>query len=94
MKKLFRVVAQTPTVQVPSQEGGQETSVCNVVLQELGGKFENSYVVSLYGNTAMCKYMSGSLVYGALHFRAKESNGQWYQNIVAKELLPINNGGF
>ena len=40
MKKFFRVIAQSEPFAVQSQkaEGGQ-ISKCNIVLQELGGKF-------------------------------------------------------
>ena len=50
MKQIFRVTAQSETFFVSSQkaEGGQ-ISKCNVVLQELGGKFENSYVATVLG---------------------------------------------
>ena len=43
MKHFFRVMAQSDTFAVPSQkaEGGQ-ISKCNIVLRELGGKYENS----------------------------------------------------
>ena len=43
MKTFFRVKAQSEVIAVPSQkaEGGQ-ISKCNIVLQELGGKYENS----------------------------------------------------
>ena len=50
MKNLFKIQAQSETFYVPSQkaEGGQ-VSKCNIVLKELGGKFENSYVATILG---------------------------------------------
>ena len=50
MKTFFRVISQSDKLTVPSQkaEGGQ-IQKCHVVLQELGGKFENSYVATILG---------------------------------------------
>jgi hypothetical protein len=90
MKKLFRVVAQTPVVSVPAKEDGTQTSKCTLMLQELGGKYENSYAVTVFGNAAQCQYPPGEILYGVLRFQTHEYNGQWYQDTVAKELLPIN----
>jgi hypothetical protein len=90
MKKLFRVVAQTPVVSVPAKEDGTQTSKCTLMLQELGGKYENSYAVTVFGNAALCQYPPGEILYGVLRFQTHEYNGQWYQDTVAKELLPIN----
>ena len=50
MKNFYRVTAQGEPFYVQSQkaEGGQ-VSMCNIVLQELGGKYENSYVATMFG---------------------------------------------
>ena len=90
MKKLFRVVAQTPVVSVPAKEDGTQTSKCTLMLQELGGKYENTFAVTVFGNAAQCRYSPGEILYGVLRFQTHEYNGQWYQDTVAKELLPIN----
>lgn len=90
MKQLFRILSQGPVIQVPSKDGGGETSKCTLVLQELGGKFENSFAVTLFGNAAMCKYTPGECVYAVLRFQAHEYNGQWYQDAVAKEVRAFN----
>ena len=88
MKSIFRVIHQGEPQQIPSQkaEGGM-TSKCSIVLQELGGKFENMYVCALFGNTAMCKWYSGELVFASLRFQAREYNGQWYQDITVGEIV-------
>ena len=67
MKKIFKVVAQSETFQVPSQkaEGGQ-ISKCNIVLQELGGKYENSYVATILGEQAKTRFDKNDLVVAAL----------------------------
>ena len=51
MKTILKVVAQTTTQQVKRQDGTQ-TQKCTLVLQEMGGKYENSYATTLLGNLA------------------------------------------
>lgn len=89
MKKLFRVVAKTSEVIVPNKDGGQ-TSKYTLVLQETGGKYEPSYVATVFNHEPRCHLETGDLVYAILRFQAHEYNGQWYQDIVVKELIPIN----
>ena len=88
MKSIFRVIHQGEPQQIPSQkaEGGM-TSKCSIVLQELGGKYENMYVCTRFGNGAQCKWYPGELVHAALRFQAHEYNGQWYQDIVVGEII-------
>ena len=91
MKTFFRVQAQSETFQVPSQkaEGGQ-ISKCNIVLQELGGKFENSYVATILGDQAQTRFMKNDLVVASLRFSTREYNGQVYQDIVVNEITKLN----
>ena len=88
MKSIFKVIKQGEPQQVASQkaEGGQ-VSKCQIVLQELGGKFENMYVCTLFGNSATCKWYAGDLVFASLRFQAHEYNGQWYQDITVGEIV-------
>ena len=90
MKTFFRVTAQSETFAVPSQkaEGGQ-VSMCNVVLQELGGKFENSYVATIFGEQARTRFDRDDLVAASLRFSTREYNGQTYQDIVVNEIVKI-----
>lgn len=91
MKKIFKVVAQSETIAVLSQkaEGGQ-ISKSNIVLQEPGGKYENSYVASVLGELANIRFAKDDLVVAALRFSTKEYNGQVYQDIVVTEIIKIN----
>ena len=91
MKKIFKVVAQSDTFAVPSQkaEGGQ-VNKCNVVLQEIGGKYENSYVAAVLGEQANIRFMRDDLVVASLRFSTREYNGQTYQDIVVTEIIKIN----
>ena len=75
---------------VPSQkaEGGQ-LSKCSIVLQELGGKFENSYVATVLGEQAKMRFAKDELVVASLRFSTREYNGQVYQDIVVNEIIKI-----
>ena len=91
MTQIFKVTAQSETFSVPSQkaEGGQ-ISKCNVVLQEPGGKFENSYVATILGEQAKIRFAKDDLVVASLRFSTREYNGQMYQDIVVSEIVRIN----
>ena len=90
MNNFYKVKAQSETFFVPSQkaEGGQ-ISKCNIVLQELGGKFENSYVATILGEQARIRFELDDLVAASLRFSTREYNGQTYQDIVVSEIIKI-----
>ena len=85
-------MAQSETFSVPSQkaEGGQICK-CNIVLKELGGKYENSYVATILGEQARIRFELDDLVAASLRFSTREYNGQVYQDIVVSEIIKINN---
>ena len=91
MKGIFKVMAQSETFAVPSQkaEGGQ-VNKCNIVLQDIGGKYENSYVATVLGEQANIRFMKDDLVVASLRFSTREYNGQTYQDIVVTEIIKIN----
>ena len=91
MNKFFRIKAQSETFAVPSQkaEGGQ-ISKCNIVLQELGGKYENQYVATILGEQAKMRFTKDELVAASLRFSTREYNGQVYQDIVVGEIVKLN----
>ena len=91
MKKFFRVIAQSEPFAVQSQkaEGGQIRK-CNIVLQELGGKFENSYVATILGEQAIMRFAKDELVVASLRFSTREYNGQVYQDILISEIVKLN----
>ena len=90
MNNFYRVKAQSETYSVPSQkaEGGQ-ISKCNVVLQELGGKFANSFVATILGEQANIRFAKDDLVVASLRFSTREYNGQTYQDIVVTEIVKL-----
>ena len=90
--KILKVVQQGEAFAVQSQkaEGGQ-TMKCNIVLQELGGKYENEYVAAMLGNLAQCRFYAGDVVATTLRFSKREYNGQVYQDILITEIKKLNN---
>ena len=55
--RIMRVVQQGEAFAVQSQksESGQTTK-CNIVLQEMGGKYEDQYAAAMLGNTAQLRF--------------------------------------
>ena len=90
MNNFYKVTAQSDTFAVPSQkaEGGQ-ISKCNIVLQELGGKYANSYVATVLGEQARVRFEKDDLVAASLRFSTREYNGQVYQDIVVNEIVKL-----
>ena len=60
---------------------------CNIVLRELGGKFENEYVCAMLGNLAACRFYEGDIVCATLRFSTHEYQGQTFQEILATDEL-------
>jgi hypothetical protein len=58
-----------------------------LVLQELGGKYEPTYVVTALGNLAALQFSEGDLVFATMRFQSREYNGQTYMDIIATELI-------
>ena len=85
--KIMRVVQQGEAFAVQSQksENGQMMK-CNIVLQEMGGKYENQYAAAMLGNIAQCKFAPGTLVAVTLRFTTREYNGQVYQDILVTDI--------
>ncbi len=92
MKQILKVVTQGETVAVPSQkaEGGQVMK-STIVLQELGGRYGDTFVATMLGNLAQCRFCAGELVAAALRFTTREYNGQVYQDIVVADIVKIKN---
>ena len=59
----MRVVQQSEAFAVQSQksETGQ-VKKCNILLQELGGKYADQYACTMLGNAATCRFSQDELV--------------------------------
>jgi len=88
--KILKVVAQGPVVQVPSkkQENGQIVK-CMIRLKELGGDYEDEYICAMFGNLAQCKFTVGKTVIASLRFQTHESNGSFFQDVIANDIQNI-----
>lgn len=90
MKNLFKVISQLEPFTVTKQDGSRLTK-CQIVLQEIGGKYENSYVCTLLGNAATCKFYPNDYVYAALRFSHSEYQGKFYQDINVQDIISFSN---
>ena len=89
--KILKVVRQGEAFSVQSSK--QESGViqkCNIVLKELGSKFENEYVCAMLGNLAACRFYEGDIVIATLRFSTHEYQGQTFQEILATDIVKIN----
>ena len=87
-ERILRVVKSGEMISVKSEksEGGM-LNKRQLVLQELGGKYEPTYVVNALGNLATLEQQEGDLVIATLRFQSREFNGQVYMDVVATELI-------
>lgn len=86
--KILRVLkcGECFTVKSEKSEGGV-LNKRTLVLQELGGKFEPTYVVSALGNLATLQFNEGDIVIATLRFQSREFNGQTFMDVVATEII-------
>ena len=89
MKALFKVVAQQEPFTV-NKSDGSTLNKCAIVLQEIGGKYEDSYVCTLLGNSALCKFYPNDLVYASLRFQHSEYQGKYYQDINVQDIISFS----
>ena len=89
--KILKVVRQGEafSVQSSKQESGS-IQKCNIVLRELGGKFENEFVCAMLGNLAACRFYEGDVVLATLRFSTHEYQGQTFQEILATDIVKLN----
>ena len=86
--RILRVLKCGECFTVKSEKS--ENGVLNkrtLVLQELGGKYEPTYVATVLGNLATIEYNEGDIVIATLKFQAREYNGQMFMDIVAVEVV-------
>ena len=85
---ILRVVKCGEMFSVPSEKSENGSLNKRIfVLQELGGKYENCYVVTALGNMASLEFQIGDLVIATLRFQSREYNGQMFMDVVATELI-------
>ena len=89
--ELMKVVQQGEAFAVQSQksETGQ-VKKCNILLQELGGKYADQYVCTMLGNAATCRFSQDELVAVSLRFSVNEYEGRHYQDILVADIHRLN----
>ena len=87
MKTLLKVISQSQPVTINTQNGGT-TQKSVVVLQEMGGRFEDTYVASLLGG--QIRVSPGEIVWASLRFSAHDYNGSSYQDITVQEIISLS----
>ncbi len=88
--KILKVVKCGEMISVPSEKA--ENKVLNkrtLVMQELGGKYENQYVAAAFGTLATLRFDEGCLVAVTLRFQTHEHNGAEFQDVTATEIVAI-----
>ena len=88
--KILRVVRQGEAfgVQSAKAEGGT-IQKCNIVLRELGGKFENEFVCAILGNLAACRFYEGDVVAATLRFSTHEYQNQVFQEVLCTDIVKL-----
>lgn len=85
MQNFFKVISQTEPVSINTQNGSTQKST--IVLQELGGQYQNSYAATLLGN--QIKVYPDDLVAVSLRFSEREYNGNHYQDVTIQEIRKL-----
>lgn len=86
MKQLFKVIKQLEPFTVNKQDGSTLTK-CQIVLQLFGGRYEDTFVCTLLGNAAQCRFYENDLVYASLRFQHNEYQGKFYQDITVQDII-------
>ena len=89
--KILKVVRQGEAFSVQSAKSENGTiQKCNIVLREMGGKYENEYVCTMLGNLAACKFYEGDVVAATLRFSTHEYQNQVFQEILVTDIVKLN----
>ena len=72
---------------VQGENGGVNKRM--LVLQELGDKWADAFVVTVFRNLATIEFAEGDLVAASMQFRTHDYNGQTYMDIVATEIVKL-----
>ena len=87
--KIYKVVAQGEAFEVPSKKSETgKLAKCIIRLKELG-EYGDELLVVMLGNLALCRFAEGVMVAANLRFATHESNGQWFQDITANDIVEI-----
>lgn len=88
--KILKVVSVGQPFEITStktESGKMMKNTC--VLQMLGGKYEDSFLVSLFDKNAFIGLKAGDLVIAKLSFSVREANQNRYMDAVAQEIVKV-----
>ena len=89
--KICKVVAQTEAVMVQSKRSDTgQIAKSTLRLRELGGNYGDEYVCTLLGAVAEFQFTPGQTILAALRFMTHESNGVYYQDIIANDIVILS----
>ena len=89
--KILKVVRQGEAFSVQSAKSENGTiQKCNIVLREMGGKYENEFVCAMLGNLAACRFYEGDVVAATLRFSTHEYQNQVFQEILVTDIVKLN----
>ena len=88
--KILRVVRQGEAFGVQSSKSESGTiQKCNIVLREMGGKFENEFVCAMLGSLAACRFYEGDVVAATLRFSTHEYQNQVFQEVLCTDIVKL-----
>ena len=83
-------MAQSEPVYVPSKKADNGQLAKSMIrLKELGGDYEDEYICAMFGNLALCRFAVESTVVASLRFQTHDSNGSYFQDVVASDIQNI-----
>lgn len=83
MKSILKIVSVGTPTPITKKDGTQCLKQ-TVILRELGGKYEDSYVTTLFCETP-CSFPEGTTIAAALRFQTRNYEGNDYQDITLQE---------
>lgn len=88
MKSILKVVSKGQVINV-NKADGTTVAKCTLVLQEIGGQYEDAYVVTVLGQMAQWEFRAGEVYAASLRFMTHEYNGTMYQDIMLNEFVRV-----
>ena len=86
MQNIFKIVSQTEAVTINTQNGQMQKTT--LVMQEVGGKYADTFVAALIGNQT--KFFKGDIVWASLRFSCRDYNGNTYQDITVQDIVSFS----
>ena len=92
MTTIFKVLGQGEALEVQSKQSESGvTTKCSILLKEMGGKYADEFVATMFGNMANCRFYEGDVVVASLRFQTHEHNGTEFQDVIVNDIHKINN---